>query len=166
MNSYIESNLIKAKPEYKITTDYGLSGIEIKYSEKMTLSEDCDSSIQEGYRVVYSDEYSNWIPKNVFEKAYLKVEENQKLKSKVSISEQMVEDFIVDYDISTKKDKITIVVATLKNNFTIVESAACVDPENYSEEIGANICKERIKNQVWNHLGFLLQTAHDGVNNQ
>lgn len=38
-----------------------------------------------------------------------------------------------------------------------------LDVANSNEEIGAEICKERIKNQVWNHLGFLLQTAYKGV---
>lgn len=112
---------------------------------------------REGYKVKYSDDYISWSPKEVFEKAYMKVGTNN------TITQELVDNFIVDYDVFTKKDKITIVIATLKNGFTIVEASACVDPSNYNESIGAEICKERIKNQVWNHLGFLLQTAKDGV---
>ncbi len=111
----------------------------------------------------YEDGYISWSPEKTFEKSYLKVDENNTLSSGVSVSSKMVDDFIVDYDVFTKKNKITIVIATLKNGFTIVESSACVDPENYDEKIGAEICKERIKNQVWNHLGFLLQTAYKGI---
>ena len=118
---------------------------------------------KEGYLVKYSDSYISWSPKDVFEKSYLQVEDNENLPSGVSVGQQMVDDFIVDYDVFTKQDKITIVIATLKNGFTIVESSACVDPKNYDEKIGAEICKERIKNQVWNYLGFLLQTAWKGI---
>ena len=118
---------------------------------------------KEGYLVKYPDSYESWSPKDVFEKSYLQVEDNENLPSGVSIGQQMVDDFIVDYDVFTKQDKITIVIATLKNGFTIVESSACVDPKNYDEKIGAEICKERIKNQVWNYLGFLLQTAWKGI---
>ena len=100
----------------------------------------------------------------ISDKNILPVDDNPNLPSGISVGQQMVDDFIVDYEIFTKKEKITIVIATLKNGFTIVESSACVDPKNYNEEIGAEICKERIKNQVWNHLGFLLQSAYKGIN--
>lgn len=97
------------------------------------------------------------------DKNVLPIDDNPMLPSGVSIGPQMVDDFILDYDVFTKKEKITIVIATLRNGFTIVESSACVDPKNYNEEIGAEICIERIKNKVWNHLGFLLQTAYKGI---
>lgn len=118
---------------------------------------------REGYLVEYSDSYVSWSPKEVFEAAYMKVKPNPNLQSGVSVSEEMVNNFIIDYETFTKKGKITIVIATLANGFTIVESSACVDPVNYDEKLGEEICKERIKNQVWNHLGFLLQTAWKGI---
>ena len=80
-----------------------------------------------------------------------------------TITQENVDNFIVDYEVFTKKEKITIVIATLVNGFTIVESSACVDVANYDEKYGSEICKEKIKNKVWNHLGFLLQTAKDGI---
>lgn len=52
----------------------------------------------------------------------------------------------------------------LVNGFEIIESSACVDATNYSEEIGAECCMERIKDKIWYLLGFLLQTAYHGVN--
>lgn len=101
-----------------------------------------------------------WTPKKDFEKHNLEISINPSLRTKEpSISKKMVEDFIVDYDIFTKHEKITIVIATLKNGFSITESSACVSPENYDEEIGAEICKEKIKDKVWTYLGFLLQSA-------
>lgn len=117
-----------------------------------------------GYKVTDTTGHVSWVPEEQYNRNFLKVDENSKLLSGVSIGPKMVEDFIIDYEVFTKKGKITIVIATLRNGFTIVESSACVDPKNYNEEIGAEICKERIKNQVWNHLGFLLQTAYKGVN--
>lgn len=54
-------------------------------------------------------------------------------------------------------NKVTIVVATLPNGFTITESSACVDPANYDGKIGAEICKKRIENKVWELEGYLLQ---------
>ena len=142
MNKYIGTKLIEAK-EMNLGAYNEFKGWNIPQNENPKT---------EGYMVKYSDDYISWSPKEVFEKSYLKVDDNPNLPSGVSVGQQMVDDFIVDYEVFTKKDKITI-----------VESSACVDPKNYSEEIGAEICKERIKNQVWNHLGFLLQTAFKGI---
>ncbi|NFR85678.1 hypothetical protein FDE85_02540 [Clostridium botulinum] len=147
MNKYIGTKLIEAEPQQKL---YKGEYVGEEY-------------MQDGYKIIYPDGYISWSPKEVFEKSYLKVDDNSNLPSGVSVVPQMVEDFIVEYEVFTKKDKITIVIATLVNGFTIVESSACVDIKNYNEKIGAEICKERIKNQVWNHLGFLLQTAYKGI---
>ena len=93
----------------------------------------------------------------------MEVAGNENLKSKVSISQQMVDDFIKKVEVQTIGEKTTLVHVTLANGFAITEATSCVDPENYSEEIGAEICMERIKNKVWELLGFLLQTAVNGV---
>lgn len=153
MNYYIGTKLIKAEPMTR--GDFLFEKGELpKAGEDITI---------DGYKVEYEDGYISWSPGCVFKKAYLKVDDNPNLSSGISVGQKMVDDFIVDYEVFTKKDKITIVIATLVNGFTIVESSACVDPENYNEKIGAEICKERIRNQVWNHLGFLLQTAYKGI---
>ena len=60
-------------------------------------------------------------------------------------------------------NKCTVVRAILCNGFEIIESSACVSEENYSEEMGAQICLGKIKDKVWFLLGFLLQTAIHGV---
>ena len=62
--------------------------------------------------------------------------------------------------------KTTVVRAVLKNGFEIVESSSCVSAENYDEKLGEEICMERIRNKVWELLGFLLQTAVGGVNGE
>lgn len=53
--------------------------------------------------------------------------------------------------------KCTIVSAKLPNGFIIVESSASVSPDNYDENIGLKICRERIKNRIWELEGYLLQ---------
>lgn len=51
----------------------------------------------------------------------------------------------------------------LPTGFELVEASACVDPENYSEKYGAEICMEKIKDRLWFLMGFALQWAHTGL---
>lgn len=117
-----------------------------------------------GYRVRYPDGYESWSPRDVFERAYLPVTVNSHLRTDApSISQEMVEDFILETCTQTLGDKCTVVRAILRNGFEIVESSACVSAENYDEELGEKICLEKIRDKVWMFLGFLLQTAVAGV---
>ena len=59
--------------------------------------------------------------------------------------------------VETKFDKVTVVIVKLENGFTFVEGTGCVDPANYSEEIGKEICLERVKNKLWMLEGYKLQ---------
>lgn len=116
-----------------------------------------------GYKVRYPDGYESWSPKEVFEQAYMKVSPNPALKSGYSISQEMVDGFIKEVHVSTLGEKTTCVRAVLVNGFEIVESSACVDPANYDEKLGAEICLGKIKDRIWFLLGFLLQTAVGGI---
>ena len=58
--------------------------------------------------------------------------------------------------VSTVHDKVTIVSLKLPNGFVITESSACVDPANYDEKVGRDICMERITNKLWEFEGYLL----------
>ena len=42
----------------------------------------------------------------------------------------------------------TYVTVRMKNGFTLRESTTCVDPANYNEDIGKEICLKRIENQI------------------
>lgn len=53
--------------------------------------------------------------------------------------------------------KCLILSCKLKNGFVITESSACVDPKNFDAKIGVQICKERIKNKIWELEGYRLQ---------
>lgn len=119
---------------------------------------------KDGYKVVYPDGYNSWSPADVFERAYLPLSINTRLNTdKPSIGQEMVDDFIAHTEVQTLGDKTTVVRAVLRNGFELVESSSCVSKENYSEELGAQICMKKIKDKVWFLLGFLLQTAVHGV---
>lgn len=75
----------------------------------------------------------------------------------------MVDRFIQNWRTDTLGDKTTIVRAVLRNGFEIVETSSCVSPENYDERVGQELCMKKIKDKVWELLGFLLQTAVNGV---
>lgn len=116
----------------------------------------------EGY--LLDDRLGTWIPKQEFEHHSLPVTVNPNLDNlNPSVSEEMVDDFITDVRVFTLGDKTTVVQATLRNGFTLVESSSCVSPENYDVNIGLDCCMEKIRDKVWFLLGFLLQTAVNGV---
>lgn len=54
-------------------------------------------------------------------------------------------------------NKCTVVTCQLPNGFVIVESSACVSPENYDEEMGMTICMEKIEDKIWELEGYRLQ---------
>lgn len=60
-------------------------------------------------------------------------------------------------DVKTIFEKCTVVMAQLQNGFVIVEHSACVDKSNYNEELGKQICLDRIKNKLWELEGYCLQ---------
>lgn len=154
MESYIGCKLIQATPAYR-------DGDRVIPADDPHI---CGVHLEKGYKVVYPNGYESWSPKDVFEQAYLPLFVNQKLRTNApSISQQMVDDFIREIEVITMGDKNTVVRAILRNGFEIVESSGCVSVENYDESKGAEICLGKIKDKVWMLLGFLLQTAVNGV---
>jgi hypothetical protein len=79
--------------------------------------------------------------------------------SNVKVTNDQIRDIIANSKIEVTKwgDKTTIVKAQLPNGFIIVESSSCVDPENFDEVIGYDICMDRIVNKVWELEGYALQ---------
>ena len=76
-----------------------------------------------------------------------------------SVTPEDIEDIMENSEIivGTAFDKCTVVSCKLPNGFIITESSACVDPENYDEEIGIDICMKKITDKVWELEGYLLQ---------
>lgn len=57
--------------------------------------------------------------------------------------------------VNTVFENTTIVTVKLPNGFTITETSGCVDPVNYSKEIGAEICMAKIEDRLWELEGYL-----------
>lgn len=151
MKKYIGCKLIEAEP---------MSAEEYNKKERPML---VAGGTKEGYKVRYADGYTSWSPKDVFENAYLPVDDNKELPSGVSIGPKMVDEFISYTETHTLGDRTTVVRCVLRNGFTVVESSSCVDPANYSEKMGYEICMKKIRDKIWELLGFLLQTAWHGI---
>lgn len=145
MKQYIGTKMIQAEPAYSKPS--GENNLRLP-----------------GYKVIYPNGHESWSPKEAFEKTYLPLDVNPTLKTDApSISQQMVDDFIVSHETMTLGGKCTVVRAILRNGFAIVESSECVSAENYDEKMGEEICMERVQNKVWMLLGFLLQFAIGGI---
>lgn len=112
-----------------------------------------------GYAVIYPDGYKIWSPKDVFEAAYFPIECSNKLTQ--NDIDRMVD--TSEVHVQTIGEKTTLVRVVLPTGFELVEASACVDPENYSEKYGAEICMEKIKDRLWFLMGFTLQWAHAGL---
>jgi hypothetical protein len=168
MKQYIGTKFIQAEPatRYSCVDEFFIHKEVHAFSKKEVdfFNLHKDFTAEPGYAVRYADGYESWSPKDVFEKAYLEMPVNPNLRTeKPSISQQMVDDFISSTEVTTMGDKCTVVRATLRNGFEIVESSACVSAENYDEKLGADICMKHIRDKVWFLLGFLLQTAVHGI---
>lgn len=85
--------------------------------------------------------------------------------SEITVTPEQVEGIISNSNInvSTILGKCTVVTAELPNGFILVEDSACVDPANYNEEIGKEICMQRIRNKVWELEGYKLQSKVSGL---
>ncbi|MGN0449538.1 MAG: Gp49 family protein [Ruminococcus sp.] len=58
--------------------------------------------------------------------------------------------------VETVYDKVTVVNCKLPNGFVITVASGAVDPANYDEEIGKEICLSRIENKLWELEGYAL----------
>lgn len=161
MKQYIGTKVVSAEPAYKAIDPEG-NVVILTGTDNAELTS--EGTLERGYRVVYEDGYSSFSPKAVFEKAYLPVNVNENLTGGgPSIGQKMVDDFITETHVMTLGEKTTVVRSVLRNGFEIVEASACVSKENYSEDMGRDICMEKIKDKVWMLLGFMLQTGVNGI---
>lgn len=91
-----------------------------------------------------------------YESHFEKVKEEEEIPV---ITEEYVEEIMEnsDFEAHTTFDKCTVVTCRLPNGFVISDYAACVNPENYDENMGIEICRERIKNKIWELEAYRLQ---------
>ena len=93
-----------------------------------------------------------------YEAHFKKVEE--KTDEKITkITEEYIAEIMEnsEFETFTTFDKCTIVSCRLPNGFVITESSACVSPENYNEDLGVDICFDKIADKIWELEAYRLQ---------
>ena len=105
--------------------------------------------MQYGVVVLESDdETSVTISENLLYENFEKIEEE--VETNFFEGHDYIDDMINHSQINITKvfDKCTIVACKLPNGFVIVESSSCVDPADYNEKLGIDICLSRIKMRI------------------
>lgn len=112
-----------------------------------------------GYHVIYEDGYESWSPKDVFERAYMPIELNDKL------AQTDIDNFFNGgvCSVTELNGNTTLLQYKAPTGFFWIESSSCVEPKNYDRTIGEFECTKRIKDKIWNHLGFVLAWAQHGL---
>ena len=85
---------------------------------------------------------------------------NKGKSMKNTVTPEQVKENMQDVIVRTLDDfgkPCTYVTVRMKNGFTLRESTTCVDPANYDENIGKEICLKKIEDKVWFLLGYQLQ---------
>jgi hypothetical protein len=147
MDTYIGVKLIKAEP-------MRLGAYNEHRGWKIPSNQDPE---KEGYLVTYPDGYISWSPKDQFELAYFKTEKED------SITEDDVFRFTKEHYADKNGEKTTILRTVLINDFELIDSSSCVDPKNYDQVIGSELCIKKNKDKIWFLLGFVLQWAKNGI---
>ena len=115
----------------------------------------------EGYEVTYGDGYKSWCPKEVADAAYFRLSpENDGTK----VLKEDVENFVTNVEVMTVGEKTTVVNAHTLTGFDMIRHSSCVDPNNYDEELGKEFAMEKVVDDLWGHLGFVLQWAKYSLN--
>lgn len=52
---------------------------------------------------------------------------------------------------------LTICCLTLRNGFNVVGESAAASPENFNEEVGRNIARDKAREKIWALEGYLLR---------
>ena len=143
----------------------------INIGDKMVVTKKVASFLDEGDIITIVDVAENgmisfafgegFMHKGIMNAAECK-EHFEKLEKKPTaptITEEYIAEIMEnsEFEICTVFDKCTVVSCKLPNGFVITESSACVSPENYNEDIGAEICFDKIASKIWELEGYRLQ---------
>ena len=118
-------------------------------------------STDRGYEITYPDGTKTWSLKEEVDSIYYVLSKDN---DGTKILKEDVENFITDVHVTTIGEKTTVVNAHTRSGFDTVRHSSCVDPKNYSEELGKQYAMEEVVNDLWAHLGFVLQWAKYGIN--
>ena len=79
--------------------------------------------------------------------------------SDIKVTQEQIDALLNNADIrvETVFGKCTTVAVKLKSGFILTESSACVDPENYDDQLGKKLCLQHIENRLWELEGYALQ---------
>ena len=114
---------------------------------------------KDGYEVTYPDGYKSWSPAKEFEKAYYKLED----PAGDVLKENDIKRFIKDIENVKVGTKTTNTTLTCLTGFEVHGQAACVKPENFDLNVGANYAQIKAEDKIWEGLGFVLQWAKYGL---
>lgn len=147
MQTYIGVKLLEAKPmtrgEYNAYKNWAIPTNE--------------NPNDEGYLVQYNPTYESWSPKDVFEAAYLP------LTVPTAITPGDLANITAKITSTQVDEKTTLVNKKLVTGFEMYATSSCVDPLNYSDELGRKYGEEEINKKLWFALGFVLQWAKYGL---
>ena len=118
-------------------------------------------STDRGYEITYPDGTKTWSLKEEVDSIYYVLSKDN---DGTKILKEDVENFITDVDVTTIGEKTTVVNAHTRSGFDTIRHSSCVDPKNYSEELGKQYAMEEVVNDLWAHLGFVLQWAKYSIN--
>lgn len=111
-----------------------------------------------GYAVKYEDGYISWSPADIFERTYYPMGHDC-----TKVSKEMVDGFVTSAKVQRLDEKTTLVSTDLLTGFVQHETSSCVDPANYDEEVGTQVCVDRVKDTLWKCLGFVVQWGRFGL---
>ena len=108
---------------------------------------------------VFGDNNTNngYMDSATFAEHFEKVVDNTMTEYPI-VTEELIREIMEnsEFEINTVFDKCTVVSCRLPNGFVIVESSSCVSPENYNEEIGADICFDKIADKIFELEAYKL----------
>lgn len=94
-----------------------------------------------------------------FEKAYYKLED----PAGDVLKENDIKRFIKGIENVKVGTKTTNTTLTCLTGFEVHGQAACVKPENFDLNVGANYARIKAEDKIWEGLGFVLQWAKYGL---
>ena len=113
-----------------------------------------------GYEITYCNGGESWCLKELIDSTYYVLSKDN---DGTKVLKEDVENFITGVEASKVGDKTTSVIAHTRTGFDMVRHSSCVDPNNYNEELGKQYAMEEVVNDLWGHLGFVLQWAKYGI---
>ena len=125
-------------------------------------AEPCDLKGIPGYKVIYANGFEGWVKKDDFEREYFQIERPDKL------CPDDIDRFVAysGYQNIGVSGKSTLIRAAMISGFQEYEVSSCIDPKNYSAQIGYENGMKHVKDRLWKMLGFVLQWADHGLENK